>query len=261
MLGYKFKILATTIFLMDEVIAGNLSSSFAIDKKQDTPSSCIPIGTALLEMRKHLPKSQIFDNIHYKELISQAYPLVDDILPDNWRNLSHPLPNLKGKEVLGRGYGSIVYRVDDRALKFPYNTHPQGKARLFVEYTVSSYLRRNETIYHIKTDPILAYGENFSYLEKNLIPSEQIASNMEYLNPEQVSKLKILFENSKTLARKTGIGLDLKDANLAWIENNGSWDWVLFDPGPRLSYRPYGFTKDLNSFEEYLRVWRLDDPL
>lgn len=165
------------------------------------------------------------------------------------------------EKVLGQGYrGQVVLTKSGRVIK-----HPKSAAdsiALEIEAAVAADLARDFEKYGIRVGDIVSMGPNGSFLEKRLIPLEQLAPQVlkaqgGQLTQVQLQELRKLFEGAKRYSKEKGIGLDLKADNLFWDGNH----WVLFDTGPRTSYLPHGFTGDVPSFEEYLRVWQLDEPV
>jgi hypothetical protein len=106
------------------------------------------------------------------------------------------------------------------------------------------------------TDEITAVDDFGVFLAKKLLNMSSIASNMGTLSSTQLEALERIFVNAKRYVRDTGIGIDLKASNLYW---NGN-DWVLFDAGPRMGFRPYGFTLDVPTFKDFMRIWMEFDP-
>lgn len=211
----------------------------------------------------------------WKSSLDKAELNIDDILAFRKRNGYNNGPNAKyiqsfnqslqnnkeiflseikttPKKILGEGYsGEVILMKNGDVYKFPLEA--QAGISLEVEYAVNRHLYNNFNHYEIKVDKIIERGENGLFLKKKLIEDDQMANVIlknSKLSKIQLKQLKKFFKNAKKYARETGIGLDLKSENLQW---DGT-DWVLFDTGPRTSYLPYGFTLDIDSFNDYLRV-------
>lgn len=165
----------------------------------------------------------------------------------------------KIKKELGSGYRArVVLTESGKVYKIPHNA--SSAFALETEAMITQHLQDSYDHYGIKALPILEQGENGVYLEKPLLESSLIASNIldagGQLTSKQEKALEKLFDASRKYAKETGIGLDLKAANLYW---DGT-EWVLFDAGPRTSYLPYGFTLDVKDFKTYLKIFNRDEP-
>lgn len=162
---------------------------------------------------------------------------------------------------IGKGYrGNIWKNLNNQVFKVARKV--KDTKSLLAEYLVNQHLKKEMSVYNIHTDNIVKHHPDFIFLEKELIPNRVIAKNLlkvdQKLSKIQYEKLQQLFENAKKYAKNTGIGLDLKSSNLYW--NIKLQDWVIFDLGPRFSYLPYGFTKDIQSFSDYLKIWSHEEP-
>jgi hypothetical protein len=169
-----------------------------------------------------------------------------------------PDPILKS---LGEGNNATVVQSRSKRV-FKIAAEAKLAARLFIEFALNNDLKKRFAEFKIRTDDILNYGPGYVYLEKVLINkknlAENIAKNDGRLTNAQRASLEKLFLNAKRYAYETGIGLDLKASNLYWDEKTA--DWVLFDCGPRISYKTFGYTIDLDTFNDYLNVWRCEEP-
>ncbi len=164
----------------------------------------------------------------------------------------------KLKKRLGQGYNADVFLSDSKQVfKIPIKSKYAHK--MHIEYLVNRFLLSSK--YRIHVDQIISHGENFSYLEKEYLDSRYFASEIlksSKLSSEQLKDLKKLFLEARRFSRDTGIGLDIKSENLFW--NFKSSHWVLFDCGPRMSYKTFGYTTDLLNFKSYLREWVKEEP-
>lgn len=164
-------------------------------------------------------------------------------------------------QKIGEGYRSNVWKNNNNEI-FKVAKKFKDTKKLLAEYLVNQDLKKQFFIYEIHTDEIVYYSKKFTFLQKKDIKSSSIAKNLlnskKTLSLMQYQKLQHLFQQAKRYANNTGIGLDLKSSNLYW--NSQIKDWVIFDLGPRFSYRPYGFTKDLKTFSSYLKIWGKEEP-
>lgn len=127
-----------------------------------------------------------------------------------------------------------------------------------VERAVETLLIEEYSTYGIRVWPILERGEGDTYFVRRKIPKENLGETIARgrIEGAQLERLELLFQRAKLFAARTGIGLDIKFDNLAWIDG----DWVVFDAGPRTSYGPYAMTLDIESFEDFLKKWQIDEP-
>lgn len=167
---------------------------------------------------------------------------------------------LKVGEKIGEGVRAKVYELgSDYIIKVPHEGNDMRY--LEVEAIVARYLEENEKKYEIPVLSVLEEGDSGSYLIKKKFPKERVAENIwngtrESMSTSQHIRLIKLLEDSKRFASETGVGLDLKIDNLAWLKAH----WVLFDTGPRTSYGPYSMTLEVPDYESYLRLWTVDEP-
>ncbi len=166
---------------------------------------------------------------------------------------------LKVGKKLGEGVRAKVYELgEDYIIKVP---HEGNDLRyLEVEAMVARYLEEHEKKYEIPVLSVLEEGESGSYLIKKKFPRERVADKIwngsrESFNTSQHIRLIQMYEAGKRLAAETGVGLDLKIDNLAWIKNR----WVLFDTGPRTSYGPYSMTLEVPDYDSFLKLWMVDE--
>lgn len=167
---------------------------------------------------------------------------------------------LKVGKKLGEGVRAKVYELgDDYIIKVP---HEGNDLRyLEVEAMVARYLEDHEKQYDIPVLSVLEEGESGSYLIKKKFPKERVADQIwngrtDSFNTSQHIRLIKLLEAGKRLAQQTGVGLDLKIDNLAWIKGR----WILFDTGPRTSYGPYSMTLEVPDYDAFLKLWQIDEP-
>ncbi len=166
---------------------------------------------------------------------------------------------LKVGKKLGEGVRAKVYELgDDYIIKVPHEGNDMRY--LEVEAMVARYLEEHERKYDIPVLSVLEEGESGSYLIKKKFPIERVADkiwngNRDSFNTSQHLRLIQMYEAGKRFAAETGVGLDLKTDNLAWIRNR----WVLFDTGPRTSYGPYSMTLEVPDYDSFLKLWMVDE--
>lgn len=207
--------------------------------------------------------------------------LIEDILSFHQSEKQHDVQKVRGRELakareqmssgqiqingevltigekLDEGYRAEVFELGtDYILKVPFEA--DDTRYIAVECLVADYLSRHQDRYPIRILPIVAQGPSGTFLVRRRVSSNQLGQAIikQGLTPEQREDLRELFEASKRFAMETGVGLDTKYDNLAWVEGH----WVLFDVGPRTSYGPYAFTLDLPTFDDYVRLWKKDSP-
>ena len=167
---------------------------------------------------------------------------------------------LQVTKTLGSGYrGVAVLANDNRVYKFPRS--PKDLPTLEIEAAIELHLQRNFEKYRIPVLGSTGYGPLGSYLQRRLIDSSAMAENIlkaqeGQLTKKQTQLLGELLSRAQQYARETGIGLDLKAANLYWTGQA----WGIFDLGPRTSYLPYGYTLDVPDLETYLKIWTQSEP-
>lgn len=158
---------------------------------------------------------------------------------------------------LGEGVRAEVFALGPtHVLKVPFEG--DDTRYIDVEAMVAEFLKRNLDRYGIQTLPILKRGELGTYLIRPRVAPEFLGETIlrQGLSKPQMEALKVLHERAKRFAADTGVGLDIKYDNLAWIDD----EWVLFDVGPRTSYGPYAFTLDVPKFKDFFRLWAEDLP-
>lgn len=151
--------------------------------------------------------------------------------------------------------GEVFGLEDDQILKVPFEA--DDVRYIAVEIRVAEYLQEHFEKYQIKVLPVEASGTGGIYLTRERLSLDVLGQNVAKgdLTPPQMAALEKLFLNTKRFAEDTGVGLDIKYDNLAWI--NG--DWVLFDTGPRTSFGPYAFSLDIKDFKEFYALWKVDE--
>ena len=168
---------------------------------------------------------------------------------------------LKKESLLGQGNAAWVYKSSPgTAYKIPRDA--EGIYKLQVEMMVNKDLEEHFDDYGIHTLKILEGPPEKPYLVKPFFEADNLASNIlknGTLIQIQKRKLEELWRAAVRYAEYSGIALDLKADNLFWDSNRKVW--VLLDTGPRFAYRPYGYTADLDSFDQYLKTWNLGDPI
>ena len=166
---------------------------------------------------------------------------------------------LKESDLLGEGYAATVFQhPKDPKLVIKIPHRPEDISKIQMEQLVYEDLEKSLSTFHIQTLETNFLTDKKIALVKPKIDSQFLGSNMKSLSELQKIKLELLWENASRYALKKGIGLDLKADNLYWDQAMN--DWVLIDTGPRLSYRPFGFTTDQKSFADYLTTWQFEDP-
>lgn len=160
-------------------------------------------------------------------------------------------------EKLGEGIRADVYELGSNlALKVAYEG--EDTAALELEKRVYEHLRANPKKYPVRMVPILAAGEDGTFLLKprfnraNL--AKKLLKNGKELSLKQRRSLENIFQTAKSFAEETGIALDIKPDNLLW--DNG--EFSLVDLGPRTFFQPYFFSLEMSSFDEFLKSWMLD---
>ena len=157
-------------------------------------------------------------------------------------------------QKVGEGNNGEVFATSDGKTVVKY-ARPGKEPTFFVEGRISEFLRANFSLYKISVPKVTVTIRGSALLRKN-IPQAALAKNIPNLSNHQANRLRVLWENARRFAIDTGIGLDIKAANLAWLDG----DWQLFDLGPRMGYLPYGWTIDMPSFEVFRQSWRSFDP-
>lgn len=145
-----------------------------------------------------------------------------------------------GEVFLGKD--GAVYKLAAEAKKAP---------ALQMEQFVNADLKANYDRFGIRVDEILEAGDNGAYLKKRYYDPRQLGHNIGRHSDIQIKALRRLFNGAVRYAKERGIGLDIKSENLWW---NGE-EWVLIDCGPRLGFRPFGYTLDIGSFDRFLQWW------
>jgi len=163
----------------------------------------------------------------------------------------------KIKDFIDEGVRAAVHDFEEgKIIKLPFEA--DDMRYIAVESLVQKYLEKHYDRYQIKTLPILIEGELGLYLIRKKLPKESLGRKISKgnLSSKQIERLEFLFNNVRKFAAETGVGLDPKYDNVAWIQE----DWVLFDVGPRTSYGPYAFSLDLPNFDTFYRLWKDDRP-
>ena len=160
---------------------------------------------------------------------------------------------------LGEGVRAEVFALGaDWILKVPFSA--DDMRYISVETQVSDYLQEHFNEYPVRVLPPLDRGKHGEYIVRARIPAENLGENIlkngKGLAADQMQALEQLFLHTKRFAAATGIGLDIKPDNLAWVDG----EWVLFDTGPRTSYGPYAFSLDIHDFKEFFQLWQDDSP-
>ncbi len=158
--------------------------------------------------------------------------------------------SLKFAKQLGVGSNGVVMLGMDGAV-YKFAMSPKKAPALQVEYFVNRDLARHYDRYGIRGDTIHEAGPNGVYLKKQFYDARSFGHAMDHLSPEQLLALRRLYDGAVRYAQERGIGLDIKAENLWW----SGTEWILIDCGPRLGYRPFGYTIDMGGFERYLRWW------
>lgn len=166
---------------------------------------------------------------------------------------------IDGAQKLGSGYRAKVYKYSDsKVIKIArYN---EDREKFHLEHQTHQFLKKNFNKYGIRTDNIIKVDKDYRYFIKDhYTPKHLFAKKMaSQLTKDQYKALESLFLSAVKIAEEHGIGLDIKASNLVWSQKHS--DWVLIDAGPRTSYIPYGYTKALKNFKEYLKVWTWEEP-
>ena len=209
--------------------------------------------------------NDIIQTVSYKEFKLKALKVKEAIKDFNfnsnrltWKGSSEdPIV-----EYLGSGYrAEVVLLKSGKVLKIARGS-VEDAYKIFLESEINKDLRDNYSKYGIRVDTIVSRHHLGIFLEKELLDSDMIASQIvtskSALSKRQYEALRSIFNGAVRYAEERGIGLDLKASNLYW--NKKLKEWVLFDCGPRTSYLPFGFTTDLTSFDEYLNIWLKEDP-
>lgn len=151
---------------------------------------------------------------------------------------------------LGSGSNGEVFLGKDGAV-YKFAAEPKKAPALQMELFVNADLKANYERYGIRVDEILESGDNGVYLKKRFYDSNQLGHKIKNLSEVQIKALNRLYDGAVRYADERGVGLDIKSENLWWDGEA----WVLIDCGPRLGYRPFGYTSDTGSFARYLNWW------
>lgn len=199
---------------------------------------------------------------HAKEQRSEQLERSEKALQKVRREVEEGYLTIEGEKtrvvkVLDEGVRGEVFLVEgDRVAKIPFEA--DDVRYMEVEIQVATFLTEHFDRYQIPVLPILSMGKKGTFVIRSLLDPSSLGTNFSRkdLSKKQLDNLQLLYERSKRFAEETGVGLDIKFDNLAWLDNQ----WVLFDVGPRTSYGPYAFTLDIPTFDDFFRLWKDDRP-
>lgn len=212
----------------------------------------------IMQIKDELDINELIDiyntySYRYKEFLKKE---IDEI------ELNKKYNSYKFNKKIGEGWNARVYDINNRkdlVIKILKLTKESNGTSLLIEFFISKLLKN----FNIKVGKINFIHPLYIFLIKKKYDNKYFGNKIRVLTNIQKRKLKEIFYKSIEFSKKTNIGLDLKSDNLFWDERKR--EWILIDCGPRIEYKPFGFSLDLlnkndEPFELYLKIWHKNDP-